>query len=647
MMSATSYRPQATGFIRSVEMRIHSAVRYALIAFRHSLALRPRAFSEPVGRSLNALLTFVILNSSFVIATAQTLEVKAPSQVGVGQRFQISWTLNGNGSDLKLPDIKGFSVLGGPNQSMSYSMINGQMSQSIGYSYVLQASKEGEYTIGAATAKVDGKQVSSKSVTIKVVPGQPQQQQAQGGSQGGQQQQRSSGGGNDMFARIEVSRRSVDRGEELFAECKVYSRNSLVQLVNYKLPEYTGFWTKDIEMPEQVVVDQEVVDGVAYQVVSLKKTLLYPQKAGKLEIDPMQVEVVVRESTGRPRSIFDMFGGFQDVRRSATSPKVVIDVRDLPAAGQPSGFSGLTGKFNMAVKADKTTVKAGDAVTLKLTISGSGNLYQLQNPTFTIPPDIEVYDPKLIDNISVRPSGTSGSRTFEYVMIPRYEGNFEVGPFEFSYYDPATDRYVKLSEPALALTVEKGDGTTQAVSPTMNIADKRDIQIIGSDIRYIKQGRYSLRQTDDHFFMSALWWLLMLLPIAGGTGAIAYHMYQERQAGDVAGSRSRKAKKMAVRRMDGAKRLMGKGDQKGFNEEVMKALTEYVSHRFNIPVADLSRERMREVFAARAVPQDVADGLIKVLDEAEFARFAPGASGPMETLYERSLSAIIQMEDHV
>jgi hypothetical protein len=627
---------------------VAAALRTVLFALRNTAfaTLNPAETTlVPRPSSPTPLLTFLILHLSFFITNAQTLEVKAPSQVGVGQRFQISWTINGNGSDLKLPDIKGFSVLGGPNQSMSYSMINGQMSQSVGYSYVLQASKEGEYTIGPASAKVDGKQVSSKAVTIKVVPGQPQQQ-AQGGSQGGQQQ-RSSGSGNDMFARVEVSRRSVDRGEELYAECKVYSRSALVQLVNYKLPEYTGFWTKDIEMPEQVVVDQEVVDGVAYQVVSLKKTLLYPQKAGKLEIDPMQVEVVVRESTGRPRSIFDMFGGYQDVRRSATSPKVVIDVRDLPAAGQPAGFSGLTGKFNMTVKADKNKVKAGDAVTLKLTISGSGNLYQLQNPEFTIPPDVEVYDPKVADNISVKASGISGSRSFEYVMIPRYEGNFEVGPFAFSYYDPSSDRYVTVSEPAIALTVEKGDGTTQAVSPTMNIADKSDIQIIGTDIRYIKQGQYSLRQKGDHFFMSALWWLLMLLPVAGGAGAMAYHIHQERQAGDVAGSRSRKAKKMAVKRMDGAKRLMTKNDQKGFNEEVMKALTEYVSHRFNIPVAELSRERMREVFALRSVPQEVADTLIKVLDEAEFARFAPGASGPMESLYESSLNAIIKMEDHV
>lgn len=634
----SSHGPKVTGFLTK-----------ACAGFLSDFSLAQRLSQAQCNSRLLAIIPFIALSLlNLSKAQAQTIDVKAPQQVSVGQRFQVSWTINGNGSDLKLPDIREFSVLGGPNQSSSISIINGSMSQSLSYSYVLQAGKEGEFTIGAASAKIDGKQVSSKPFTIKVVAGQAQQNPNQQGAKGQQQgAQQAKSGGNDMFARVEVSKRSVNRGEDLYAECKIYSRSQLVHLENYKLPEYTGFWSKDLDMPQQLVVEQEVVDGVAYQVVTLKKTLLYPTKSGKLEIEPMTAEVIVRESSGRQRSIWDMFGGYQDVRKSTTSPKVVIDVRDLPSSGQPATFSGLTGKFNLGVKVDRTTVKAGDAITLKYTISGNGNLYQVQAPSLNFPPDIEAYDPKITDNIQVKASGISGSRTFEYVLIPRYAGSFDLGPFNFSYFDPSANRYANLSEAAISITVEKGEGATEATSPTVNIADKRDIQIIGSDIRYIKQGQYELRPTAHHFFLSGLYWALMLLPIVAGVALMAWHIRREKLAGDVAGSRSRKAKKMAVKRMDGAKRLMGKNDQKGFYEEVAKALSEYVSHRFNIPVADLSRDRMREVFAARNLPQQVSETLIKVIDEAEFARYAPGAAGSMETIYTQALEAIVKTEDHV
>lgn len=638
---ASSHKPQVTSFFTGAAAGFH----------------RPSPRPQCPTQELRHLVLLAIILPIFSLllslseALGQTIEVKAPQQVSVGQRFQVSWTLNGSGSDLKLPDIRDFSVLGGPNQSSSISIINGSMSQSLSYSYVLQATKEGEFTIGAASAKIDGKQVSSKPFTIKVVAGQAQAQQGTTASGNQNQQannaQQSRSGGTDLFARVEVSKRSVDRGEDLFSECKIYSRSQLVHLESYKLPEYTGFWSKDLDMPQQLVVEQEVVDGVAYQVVTVKKTLLYPTRSGKIEIDPMTVDVIVRESTGRQRTIWDMFGGFQDVRKSATSPKVTIDVRDLPAAGQPAGFSGLTGKFSLAVKVDRTSVKAGDAITLKYTVSGNGNLYQVQAPNINLPPDIEAYDPKISDNIQVKPSGISGSRTFEYVLIPRYAGSFELGPFSFSYFDPSTHRYVSLNESALPITVEKGEGIAEAASPTVNIADKRDIQIIGTDIRYIKQGQYHLRPSNDYFFLSGLYWALMILPVVAGAGVMGWYIRNEKMAGDVAGSRSRKAKKMAVKRMDGAKRLMGKNDTNAFYEEVTKALSEYVSHRFNIPVAELNRDRMREVFAARHLPTDISDALIKVLDEAEFARYAPGAATPMQAMYAQALEAIVKTEDHV
>lgn len=604
--------------------------------------------------TVNAILTYMLtglMMVSSMVLRAQDFSASAPQQVSVGQRFQITWTLNANGSNFVAPEITGFQVLGGPNQSTSMQFINGSMSQSISYSYVLRGMQEGEFKVGPAKINANGKTVSSNELNIKVVKGATQSTNA--GNGGAQQQQQSqqqssssSGNGNDLYVRVEVNKRSVDIGEEIMADLKIYSRVTIVNFDDWKMPSFEGFWTKDVSDNQQIQLQNEIIDGVMYQTGLIKRVVLYPQKSGELTIEPMELGVIVRErSAGRSRSIFDQFfGGYEDFKRPVKSNPVTIKVNALPS-GKPSDFSGLTGSFNMKATLDKTETKANEAVNLKFTISGDGNLYQAQAPVLNFPPDIEVYDPKTADNIKVGNGGISGSRTFEYVLIPRYGGEFEIGPFTFSYYDPKTDQYKTISQDAFVLKVEKGEGD-EAGPSQVKITNKEDIQLIGSDIRFIKQGQYPLASGVSFFYRSIGFYAALGIPLLLFVLFIGYVEYQKNLGKDVGKLKSRKATGLAKKRLNTAKKLWDESKTAAFYEEVFKALSNYAADKFSIPMAQLNKDSIRNTMAARNVPSATVEAFISVLDKTEFARFAPGADKQMGSMYDDALNAIIKVEDH-
>lgn len=581
------------------------------------------------------------------LVQAQEFKASAPSQVQVGQRFQIIWELNGSGSNFTPPKIEDFQVLGGPNQSTSMQFINGNMSQSISYAFVLRAAKEGTFTIPPAKIKSNGSVIESKAVTINVVKGASQASSAAGSGQPQRGQAAAASTNNkDLYSRVEVSKRDVYLGEKIIVDLKIYSRISIVNFDEWSLPTYEGFWSKETTSNQQIQLQNEVIDGVMYQTGLIKQLVLYPQKTGKVTIEPMELGVIVRERTsGRGRSVFDQFfGGYQDSKRSIKSNAVTINVKPYPA-GRPGDFSGLTGKLSMKAKLDKNETKSNEAVNLKVTVSGDGNLYQLQEPKLDFPPDIEVYDPKVVDNIKVNANGISGSRTFEYVLIPRYAGDFKIGPFSFSYFDPGAKKFKTVTQDAFDLIVERGEGEAQA-SPSMNIANKEDIRLIGSDIRYIKQGQYPIENADTFFYRSVGFYAAIGLPLVLFTLFMGYAQYQKVQGKDGLKLKSKRATGLAKKRLTKAKALWNQNQTALFYEEVFKALSDYAADKFSIPVSELSKEKIKTVLTQKNVPESTINEFIGVLDKTEFARFAPGADKQMGSMYDEALAAIVKVENH-
>ena len=591
---------------------------------------------------------FLALLGSLVSGSAfgQKLTASAPGQVQVGQRFQVTWELNSSGSNFIAPEITDFQVLGGPNQSTSMQFINGSMSQSITYSYVLRAIKEGSFNIGPAKIKAGGNVIESNELTINVVPGSSQTTTQSGNGQQKSQTQSSSGDGSDLFARVEVSKRTAYLGEKITADLKIYSRVTVVNFDDWKMPSFEGFWMKETTSNQQIQLQNEIIDGVMYQTGLIKQVVLYPQKSGEITIDPMELSVVVRErAAGRSRSMFDQFfGGYQDYKRPIKSNSVTITVKPYPS-GKPADFSGLTGNLNMKASLDKNETKSNEAVNLKVTVSGEGNLYQLQPLDIEFPPDIEAYDPKTSDNIKVSSGGISGSRTFEYVLIPRYAGDFKIGPFSFSYFDAASGKFKTIEQDAFDLIVEKGKNDDSGPT-SVNIASKEDIRMIGSDIRFIKQGQYPILNGTNFFYRSVPFYAAIFVPFVLFLLLVGYAEYQKSQGKDVVRLKSKRATGLAKKRLNKAKKLWDEKQTASFYEEVFKALSDYAADKFSIPVAHLNKERIRSTLASKNVPETTINEFIGVLDKTEFARFAPGADKEMGGVYDEALNAIVNVENH-
>lgn len=582
-------------------------------------------------------------------SVAQTFKASAPAQVQQGQQFQVAFMIDDSGDNFTPPDFSKFRVLGGPNRSSSMQFVNGSMSQSLTLSFYLQAIEVGEIKLEPAQIVVDGKVVKSNPLKIKVIKGKAAANsggQKQGGQNGQQATQNSA---ETLYGKLELSKRNVDRGEQIIAVHKVYSRVSVVNLEGLELPTFEGFWKEDIDPGAQIQVKDEIVNGVQYQVLELKKTILYPQKAGEIKIPATPVDLVVRQQSGkRSRSIFDMFGGgYQNVRASVVIPGATINVKDLPSSGKPADFTGLTGTFDMKTKVNRTELKSNETIDLKITISGKGNLYQVRAPELDLPPDVESYDPKTSDKIKVSSSGISGSRTFEYLLIPRYAGEFELGPFTFSYYDPKQNKYVTKQSEMIVINVEKGEGEESGTQGTINVASKEDLKVIGSDIRYIKQGEYPLLSKGDLFYRSASFYMILMLPFVLLAGFFGYRGYIASTVGNEAHYKSKRAKSLSRKRLKTSEKLKNANKEAEFYEEIQKAMSGFIGDQFNIPQSEMSKEKVASLFKEKEVPADVSDAYLKVMSDAEFKRYAPSAGGSMNEMYEQALNAVIKIQDHV
>lgn len=593
------------------------------------------------------VLMLVLTGIVRVSAAEITFEATAKSTVSVGERFQISFSLNNNGSGFKAPSFAGFDILSGPNQSTSMQFNGSAMSQSLTYSFVLQATKEGTFTIAPAKIKVNGVEIESNELKITVVKGAATTQQ-NNKQQGNQQQQGSSSSDGQTFVRISFSKTKAYRGEAIVVTHKIYTKQSIVGFEDVKFPSYDGFWSEDIQQPQQITLNRENYNGEVYNAGVLKQSILYPQKAGKIQIEPFTVDVVIREQTRGGNSVFDQFfGSYQDVKKSLKTSPTSLDILPYPLADQPSDFSGLTGEFSMKAEITKSQVEANEAVNLKITISGTGNMKQVNAPDLEFPPDIEAYDPKTVDNIKVGATAVSGSRTFDYLLIPRHAGEFKIGPFSFSYFDAVKGKYVTLSQPEFTLKVGKGNGEEDKATG-VTIASKEDLKVLGSDIRYIKTNEANVTEKGKYFFRSPLFFTLSGAPLLLYLGFFLWHRNMVKQSGNVALMKSRRANKIAGKRLALAKKFLYEKKRNEYYEEIFKALWGYISDKLSIPVAELTKEKIKETMLAKNVNEVTINEFISLLDKAEFARFAPaGGEREMDTVYAESVDVISKIEGNV
>lgn len=586
------------------------------------------------------------------------------NKVAVGETVQITYTINSSGNNFKAPAFNGFRVVGGPNQSSSFQWINGKTSQSLSFSYILLAEKEGSYIFKGATVEVGGKTYTSNEISIEVVKGNPQQQQQHRqqqaqpkynpffdpfdpfdpfANQSQQEPQQTQDLKEQIFLKVNVDKKSAYIGEQITATYKIYTRVDIVSNNVKKLPALNGFWSQDIDNKGQAQLVKEYVDGEQYYVAELKKTILFPQRTGTLEIDPMEMDIVVRlRNNSRSRSIFDQFfGSYQDVAYTIKSKPVKIQVKALPEKNKPESFNGAVGKYQLESKINKTKLKTNEAITLSYTLSGKGNikLVEVQKPEF--PNDIESYDPKIKDNINVSASGVTGSRTFEYLLIPRHQGIYTIEGLNFSYFNPESEKYEKLRTEDLVIEVEKGDNEDAVVSSGVS---KQDIQLLGSDINFIKT-ETKLEQKKSYFIGSALFYILWLLPLIIFISAwIIRNRYIESQK-DTAKVNFKQANKIAAKHLAQAKKQLEANAAKVFYEEVFKALYDYISYKLNIDKSQLNKEIIKEKLQEKKVNMQTIQYLIDTLDQCEFARFAPSAALPMQQIFKQAEQSIHQLEE--
>lgn len=591
-------------------------------------------------RKLKLLIIFVFAG---LLAMADNIEfvMEGPEMVAMGEQFRLGFTLNERGTDLQLPDLSNFDVLMGPStsQSSSIQIINGKTTQSSSFSYIfiLRAKKEGKFTIRPASIKVGGKTYESNSLSIEVVKGQPQQ--ASGGQGGGQSsQQDDTPTGNvskdNLFVRIAVDKTNVSKGEQILATVKLYiSQNvPLNGFDDVKLPTYEGFWTKDIDIPTQVNFTREVYNGRIYQVGVLKKTVLFPQQTGNIRINPFEITCLVRQRVRQQQSFFDdFFDNYRVVKAKVVSDPVTIAVKDLP--NQPANYNGAVGNFTFSGTIDKTNAKSNEAMTLKLTVSGTGNLNLINPPKIQLPQDFEAYEPKTTDQTTVSENGMSGSITFEYLFIPRYAGNFTIPAIQFVYFNPASRQFVTKSIDAFNLHIEKGKDDANAA--TVNSYSKEDVKMIGKDIRFIKQNKAKLKPKGSSFYGTIEFYGIFLLSLIGFAAFYVVNRKKIEESKNITLVKNKRANKVALKRLKEASVFLKNNQAEKFYEAVIKALWGYLSDKLSIPLAELNREKASTALLEKGISQEVVTELMKIIDDCEFARYAPAAfSGTMQEIYD-------------
>ncbi|MCH7658075.1 MAG: protein BatD [Bacteroidetes bacterium] len=577
----------------------------------------------------------------------------APGVVAVGEQFRLIYTLNSKGEDFNPPEFNDFYVIAGPGTSYNQStqIINGKVTRTVSYTYtyILQSTREGKFTILPATVVVNKKQYSSNSLQIEVVKRKTQPQTRTPATRSQNNQGPVNIDNEDLFIRLLVSKRDVFQGEYIIATVKIYSRVNLSGFEKVDLPDFNGFYIREIEVPPLRSLERENVNGQIYETGILKKYVLFPQHSGNIVIEPVEIECLVQQRVQRtPQGFFDDFFNFDSFRsrkKFISSPEIKIHVKPLPP-GAPPSFTGTVGSVKMVASLDKSSVKENDAVTFKIILKGSGNLKLAEAPVVDFPPDFETYDPKVTTNLKAGVSGSAGSITFEYLIIPRHAGNYRIAPVKYSYFDPDSKKFKNLTSGEFLIKVSEGvEGETGNIVSGFT---KEDVRYLGKDIRFIKTGSIKLKEKGEILFGSLLFFLVHAVLIVVFFVLFMVVGYRMKRNANVMLLRNRRANKQAKKRLKSAGREMRSDNAKGFFGEVLKALRGYMSDKLSIPVSELSKDNIRQAIKQETVDKDIVNRFIELVDTCEYAQYAPaGESMPLEDIYRKAIMIISKLEQKI
>jgi len=608
-------------------------------------------------KKLIIILMVLIAYSTQALADKVSFTASAPDAVVVGDQFRLSYTVTTQKiKDFQAPSIKGFDVLMGPSRSQQSStqIINGNVTStsSITFTYILMANTAGEYTISGASIVADGNQMVSNSVKIKVLPQDQSSNGGQNGSSNNNSSIHSSSGttvsNQDLFITATASKTNVFEQEAFVLTYKIYTRESNLQLNNAKLPDFKGFHSQEIEMTTNAKWTPEHYQGRNYYTTVYRQFVLFPQQSGKLYIDPAQFQMTV----GKPVQSADPFDAFfnggssvVEIKKNIATPKIAINVNPLPA-GKPSDFSGGVGEFTISSSINSKELKTNDAITIKLVISGTGNLKLISNPEIKFPDDFEVYDPKVDNQVRLTREGLTGNKIIEYLAIPRHAGTYKIPGVSFSYFDIRSKSYKTLKTEEYVVNIEKGAGNADQV--IANFTNKEDLKVLGEDIRYIKQNEVTLQPKGSFFYGSMTYWLFYIIPALAFIIFFIIYRKQAAENANVAKVRTKKANKVATKRMKLAGKLLSENKKDAFYDEVLKALWGYISDKLNIPVSRLSKDNIEEKLRNHGVNEELIKGFLNALNDCEFARFAPGDENQaMDKVYSSSIEVISKMENSI
>lgn len=601
------------------------------------------------------LLIFLLLavTSTLAFADDVTFVASAPRSVAVNQQFRLSYKVNRvNVNEPAISEVSGLQVLSGPHRStqQSYSNINGKMeaSESVTFTYILMATQEGEFTIPAASINVGGDKISSNSLTVKVLPS-GQATSAQGGGNGNRSTNSTTDiAGDELFIRAFLNKTKVYEQEAVLLTYKVYSMVNLTNLDN-PTPDLKGFHIQEVELPREKQFEMDVYNGRNYQTLVWRQFVLFPQQSGKIEIPSLTFEGVVAVQTRRSMDPFEMmFNGraaYVDVKKTLKTNSLTLNVESLPANGKPASFSGAVGNFSIKSTLSTAKLKTNEEMTLKVTVKGAGNMKLMGAPKIEFPTEFEVYDPVVSNNFSLKTNGFSGEKVYEYLITPRSNGTFALPAAEFTYFDTTSGTYKTIRSESYTVEVEKGNEAA-APAATSYIAKEKG-KVLATDIRHIKFGN-SGNASGSTIFATRTYLLMYLLAFVLFAIAIIVGRKRVAQNANVSLVRTKKANKVAVKRLKIAKSLLNKNSKNEFYDEILKTLWGYMSDKLNIPVAQLSKDNIADELLRKGVDNSLVEELNKVLNECEFARYAPGdAATAMDNVYAMAINVISKMENSI
>lgn len=611
-------------------------------------------------KQIQFILTFILFASAWNLSAQGGVEftASAPSTVYMDTPFQLVYSVNSSAKDLRAPDFQFFEILAGPfeSRSSSWQSVNGKTTSSVTltYTFTLMPGKTGTFKIPPASIMVDRKKVYSNGLTIKVESAEngPVQQGAGQIQRGNQQQSQSSSGGSQkvtgesIFVRTLVSKANIYEQEAILVTYKLYTLLDVAQFTDIRLPDYNGFLKQEIEQPANRQLSAETYNGRSYGTVVLYQTLLFPQRTGDIQIASASFTALLRlKNEAQLRSIFDdFFDSYSNVEKTLTASGARIKVNPLPIEGKPASFSGAVGNFDLQSSITTESLKTNEPATIKVVISGTGNMKLLKNPEIKFPDAFEVYDPKAENEFKTGSGGVSGTKTIKYLFIPRRTGRYEIPSAELSYFDLKDRSYKTLRTPAYVLNVSKGEGGETIVG---NFTNKEDVTEIAKDIRYIHTGNVNLKTETRPLFGTLPFWIMFLIPLIIAAILFVFLRKYQKENANIRLVKTKRANKVAQKRLKQAQKYLNEGKKEQFYEEVMKAVWSYLSDKLSIPVAELNKENISSKLEARDVDSDTIIQFTDILNACEFASYAP-TSGIQEmgNVYEDAADAIGKIEQH-